>query len=210
MTRIILANRGWGDYRGCAIIPRSQAMNIPKPPPLEIRGMQFLNRTGEHAVRDHAGEIYDCLVNTLQQSNPNCFDNDEEVGEYLGRYLWPPIQPEAIVQDFPHLPNFPPCLSVNGRSVQVLITDAIQLASVLRLRLALKSGFMDTYGGLARMSGERRRIAEEGHPPEEFDRMVANALADINRTVDPWVGFRDVASALCHLPGELIRVVRKR
>ena len=98
-------------------------MNIPQAPPIEERAVQFLTKTADRAIRDKSGPLYRCLVDALQRCNPDCFDGADEVTEYLQRYLWPPVQAEMILEDFPHLPKFPTSLYVNGRNSEVLITD---------------------------------------------------------------------------------------
>lgn len=179
-------------------------MKIPQAPPLEERTVQFLTKTADRAIRSKSGPLYRCLVDALQRCNPGCFDTQDEVGEYLQRYAWPPVEAEMIFEDFPHLPEFPASLDVKGRSTEILITDPQALAAEVRLRAALKSGFKETYGGTAQMSSEKRRILATGCSTEEFDRIVGEALENIHRTVNPWIGFRDVASAICRLPTDAV------
>ncbi len=159
-------------------------MPLPPAPPPDRRFMCFLTEEGERAVRARSGPLYELMIRGLLEENPECFSSRREVEEVLPLFLWPPSPPENLCLDFPHVPTFPTGYRVNGRHVQVVITNASTYLNMLYLRTSIKAAFIEQWGfdGLIHA---REQFISEGDSAEQFEQMIHEKVRQMEDQSQP-------------------------
>jgi len=148
-------------------------MQIPPPPDVtqgRFRFFQILTPAAEEAVRRGNGLLFNSLVKTIMDWNPPpVFETEEEVKDYLRRYLWPPDDVlDYTWPDLPHIPRFPAGFDNNGNPIQVLIEDLEENARIGTRRLGIKMFVISEYGGTEGLKEYRRKWMSVGRSSEEF------------------------------------------
>lgn len=183
-------------------LPKTQnivnyAMPLPPPPPSDRRFISFLTEEGQRAVREQSGQLYELIVQSLLEANPDCFDSREEIEEVLPLFLWPPSPIESICDDFPHIPIFPTHIRLSEHhEVIVVVCDPQEYLKLLYQRTRIKAHFKKVWGGDSNsMTKLRDMLIADGSTSAIFEKVICESIVvmennpPLTQTERPWWKF---------------------